>query len=67
MTHGKKRPSPHFQSGESNPRAKLTDHEVDLMRTLWNHGKGLTLRVLVIKFEVSKSQASKILRRKQRL
>lgn len=54
--------------GESHPRARLTDHEVDLIRELAperdEHGRlvkpGLSYRTLAQKFEVCKSVIQKI-------
>lgn len=42
------------KTGESNPRAKLTNHEVELIRVL-REEHGLSLDVLANKFEVSKT------------
>lgn len=39
--------------GQFHHRAKLSDHEIDLIRDL--HDEGLTYIVLAAKFEVSKS------------
>lgn len=46
--------------GESHPRAKLTDHEVDLVHELVE--EGMSLRQIAEKFEglISKSQVGKI-------
>ena len=38
--------------GETHHRARLTDHDVDLMRELWEEGK-ITTGELAEKFEVS--------------
>jgi predicted DNA-binding protein (UPF0251 family) len=40
--------------GEDHPRAKLTDHEVELIRQLHEEG-GLSMREIAEKFEVAKS------------
>lgn len=44
--------------GESHPRAKMTDAEVDLVRSL--HADGLSLQAIAEKFEVSKGCIWKI-------
>lgn len=44
--------------GQGHPRAKLTDHEVDLIRELIDGG--MSLRQIAAKFEVSKSQVHRI-------
>ena len=51
--------------GECHPRAKLTDHEVQLMRELrvrygWGYGR------IAKKMECSKSQAQRICNNRQR-
>lgn len=54
--------------GESHPKAKLTDHDVDLIRELAtqrdDHGRvtkqGLSYTILARKFEVGKSVIQKI-------
>lgn len=45
--------------GQSHPRAKLTDHEVELLVWLVEHG-GMSLAQAAEKFEVSKSCAQKL-------
>lgn len=40
--------------GEDHPKAKLTDHEVELIRELYEGG-GLSMREIAEKFEVAKS------------
>lgn len=44
--------------GESHPRAKMTDAEVDLVHSL--HDDGLSLQVIAEKFDVSKGCIWKI-------
>lgn len=46
--------------GQSHPRAKLTDHDVDLIRDLYEDG-GWSYRTLADKFEVRKSTIQKII------
>ena len=46
--------------GESHPKAKLSDHEVDLIRTLAD--EGMSYRTLAVKFEVLKSVIQKIVK-----
>lgn len=48
--------------GEDHPRAKLTDHEVDLIRELWETRAewGGSVRKIAEKFEVGKSQIHEI-------
>lgn len=41
--------------GEDHPRAKLTDHEVELIRQM--HESGLSYRKIAEKFEISHGQA----------
>lgn len=53
-----------FLHGETAPRAKLMDAEVDLMRRL--RAAGMTLAELSHKFEVSEAQVSKVCNWKQR-
>lgn len=43
-----------YRVGQDNPNAKLTDHEVDLIREL-HEGGGLSMREIAEKFEVAKS------------
>ncbi len=45
--------------GEKNPRAKLTESDVRLIRTLGAHG--LTQRAIAAKFEVSKRAIEAVL------
>jgi len=45
--------------GERNPRAKLTESDVRLIRTLGAHG--LTQRAIAAKFEVSKRAIEAVL------
>ncbi len=45
--------------GEKNPRAKLTESDVRLIRTLGAHG--LTQRAIAAKFEVSKRAVEAVL------
>lgn len=46
--------------GESHPRAKFTDGEIELMRQL--HDDGLTLRAIAEKFECSFSYVGEVCR-----
>lgn len=46
--------------GEDHPNAKLTDHEVDLMRRL--HDDGVGYKRLARMFEVSQETAARICR-----
>ncbi len=46
------------QFGENHPRAKLTDAEVETIRSL--HDQGMSYRELAKKFEISKSTAESI-------
>ena len=50
--------------GDSHHNAKLTDHEVELLRAM--HGEGWGYRRLAAKFEVSKSLARDIVKGKRR-
>jgi IS30 family transposase len=50
--------------GETHPRAKLTDHDVDLIREL--HEAGLSYRVIAIKFSVAKSTVRDIVKCRRR-
>jgi len=45
--------------GESHPRAKLSDHEIDLIRQLAE--EGLTVAQIARKFEISKGAAGDII------
>lgn len=49
-----------YRIGDSHHNAKLTDHEIELVRQL--RADGMKLRDLAKKFEVSKGHISKILR-----
>jgi DNA invertase Pin-like site-specific DNA recombinase len=53
-----------YRIGDTHHRAKLTDHEVDLIRQL--RAEGMKVKDLARKFDISKGQASKILRHMQR-
>lgn len=50
--------------GQTHPRAVLTDHEVELIRRL--NDEGMTQKEIALRFEISKSQVSKIVRYLQR-
>lgn len=50
--------------GESHHNARLTDAEVDVVRTL--HGQGLSYRTLADKFDVSKRTIAAICRYERR-
>ena len=51
--------------GEDHPRAKLTDHEVELIRQLHEEG-GLSLREIAEKFEVTKGTVHDIVNYRRR-
>lgn len=53
-----------YRIGDTHHRAKLTDHEIELLRQLG--AEGMKVKDLAKKFEISKGQASKILRHHQR-
>jgi predicted DNA-binding protein (UPF0251 family) len=50
--------------GEDHPNAKLTDHEVELIRDLREHG--MKYKTLAEKFEVSKSTIAMVCRYERR-
>ena len=52
------------KAGENHHRAKLTDHDVDLLRAI--RKEGWSYRLLALKFEVSKSQVRNIVKGSQR-
>lgn len=55
--------------GEDHPRAVLTDHEVELIRQLYEErkpGDGMTMRVIAEKFEISVSHVCRIVNFSQR-
>lgn len=49
-----------YRVGDSHHNARLTDHEVELIRQL--RADGMKVRELARKFEVSKGYISKVLR-----
>lgn len=51
--------------GESHPKSKLTDHEVDLIRHLHETAR-LSYKILGDKFEVSKGAIAKIVKCERR-
>lgn len=53
-----------FRVGEDHQRAKLTDHEVDLIRSL--HREGLTYKTIAEKFEISARMVGAICRYERR-
>lgn len=53
-----------FRFGQDHGRAKLTDHEVELIRQLYDGG--MTQSELVDKFEIAKSHVSRLVNYKQR-
>jgi predicted transcriptional regulator len=53
-----------YRIGDTHHRSKLTDHEVELLRQLGSDG--MKVRDLARKFDISRGQASKILRHLQR-
>jgi DNA-binding NarL/FixJ family response regulator len=53
-----------YRIGDTHHRAKLTDREIELIRQLG--ADGMKVKDLARKFEISKGQASKILRHMQR-
>lgn len=46
--------------GETHPAAKLTDHDVSLIRELWDGGLAAT--AIAVKFEVSRQHVYRIVR-----
>ena len=50
--------------GESHPKARLTDHEVDLLFALYE--QGLTIVEIATKFEMPKSTVNDILKGRRR-
>jgi DNA-binding NarL/FixJ family response regulator len=50
--------------GESHPKARLTDHEVDLLFELYE--QGLTIMEIARKFELRKSTVNDILKGRRR-
>lgn len=50
--------------GEDHPNAKLTDAEVETIRTL--HAEGMSYRLIAEKFEVAKGAIAKICRYERR-
>jgi len=54
------------RSGEKHPKATLTDHEVELMRTLHEHHK-LGYKTLAKKFDVSVATVQHICRYRRRV
>jgi len=46
--------------GESHPRARLTDHEIDLIREL--HEEGLGYKKIAVKFETSPGHVRSIVK-----
>ena len=55
----------HKRCGETHPRARLTDHDVDLIREL-HEEHGLSYSVLAEKFDSSKSAIADICRYRRR-
>ncbi len=55
----------HKRCGETHPRARLTDHDVDLIRELHEY-HGLSYSVLAEKFDSSKSAIADICRYRRR-
>ena len=53
-----------YRIGGTHHRSRLTDHEVELLRQLG--ADGMKVKELAKKFDISKGQASKILRHVQR-
>ena len=49
-----------YRIGDSHHNARLTDHEIELMRQL--RGDGMKVRELARKFNVTKGYVSKVLR-----
>lgn len=47
-----------YRHGQDHPHARLTDHEVELLRRL--RDEGMTLAALADKFDISRGHASKI-------
>lgn len=50
--------------GETHHRAKLTDHDIDLIREL--HEEGLSYKVIAEKFQVGKSTVADIVKCRRR-
>lgn len=50
--------------GEDHPNAKLTDHEVELIRSL--HESGMGYQAIADKFDINKSAVAKICRYERR-
>lgn len=50
--------------GESHGRAKLTDHEVELVRTLWE--EGMPASEIAVKMEISKKYVYELVNFKYR-
>jgi predicted DNA-binding protein (UPF0251 family) len=50
--------------GEDHPQAKLTDHEIEIIRRL--HLDGWGYGAIAVKFEVSKSQVRNIVKGRKR-
>ena len=58
MTKPAKRNSNGYRIGDSHHNARLTDHEIELMRQL--RAEGMKVRELARKFGVSKGYVSKV-------
>ena len=52
--------------GETHHRARLTDHEIDLMRELWEEGE-ITLPELAEKFECNRAYAWQVVNYQRRV
>ena len=50
--------------GQSNGRAKLSNHEVKLIRQI--HGEGMDVGTIAVKFEISRRTVYKLLSRERR-
>lgn len=52
--------------GERHPLAKLSDHEVDLVRELHDDGNGMSYSEIALKMEVSKSSVADMCKYRRR-
>lgn len=65
MTTGRTKRGNGYRVGETHHRAKLTDHDVELIRLL--HEDGMSCTEIATKFECSRSTISDIANYKQRI
>lgn len=52
--------------GQYHPRAKLTDHEVDLIFELYDEGRGLSMAEIARRFETRRSTINEIIKGRRR-